>query len=716
MKQKVISMFLALLFSPFCTGQEEERPGPVLPFEVPSQNLLKYNRYLGNPTFSVLGEMHNYVSFHHRNQWADYDDSPQVYLLSYSGKINDRTGFGLGVFQQRHGVIDNFGVLANYSRRIQLAYSTYLTFGLNMAYYRSGINRGNVFLPDEQDPALQYAENSSLLAIHPGINLSFGSFDAGVYAENMVNVNLATYKSYPEQGGGRVLSFHLMHTLKLDRMSGAFENGTMAMMLRGRNAEDSFYPGGSLIVDFPRLGWLQGGYDKLYGAAAGIGINLTSSLSLGYTVEQGLSEFMVNFGTSHEFGLSYVFKPPEPSYVPSKRKRTATVPVVRKPREQLPDTTAVAMAGPVADKEQPLPESGEEKAVAPPRIAADSLKTEIAVTPPAEPLPEEVRITEEEEQAEAPPLTEPEAVAAVTDTLVKEEQEPPVPVVPRHAPDIEDMLFTAAAKQENIRAQTASLLKVDDGYYIIANVFKNEANLKKYIGELKEKGWEADSFKNPENELNYVYVKRYDSWEEAINQRKKHARELKNNAVWVFRVRNADSLVAQLESTGPVAGILTDKTGRGRNEAVTAPENENTGRGNALNLPLAGGDITSSVRNTYIPVDIIESVPIFPGCEDLRNNEERKACLANGIDKVIQRRFRASVATGLGLSGIQGVYVEFKVGTDGEVDVMRIRAPHRRLEEEARRVIGHIPKMIPGRQGNTPVDVMYSKAIIIKLE
>ncbi|MBC9798317.1 energy transducer TonB, partial [Sinomicrobium sp. FJxs] len=74
------------------------------------------------------------------------------------------------------------------------------------------------------------------------------------------------------------------------------------------------------------------------------------------------------------------------------------------------------------------------------------------------------------------------------------------------------------------------------------------------------------------------------------------------------------------------------------------------------------------------------------------------------------------VATGLGLSGVQGIYVAFKVGADGEVSVIRIKAPHKKLEEEAKRVIGHIPKMRPGRQGNTPVDVMYSKAIIIKIE
>src|SRR5690606_25856075 len=76
-------------------------------------------------------------------------------------------------------------------------------------------------------------------------------------------------------------------------------------------------------------------------------------------------------------------------------------------------------------------------------------------------------------------------------------EEKSVSVVQEQAPDIDDLLFEAAAKQENIRTQTATLMDVEDGYYIIANVFKNEANLQKYIQTLKDKGWKAGHFKNP---------------------------------------------------------------------------------------------------------------------------------------------------------------------------------------------------------------------------
>ena len=64
--------------------------------------------------------------------------------------------------------------------------------------------------------------------------------------------------------------------------------------------EDDIVLGGSLILDLPKLGWVQAGYDSFYGAAAGIGFNLNRRLSLGYTMEKGLSGDFNNFGVTHE--------------------------------------------------------------------------------------------------------------------------------------------------------------------------------------------------------------------------------------------------------------------------------------------------------------------------------------------------------------------------------------------------------------------------------
>lgn len=73
--------------------------------------------------------------------------------------------------------------------------------------------------------------------------------------------------------------------------------------------EEEVTLGGSLILDLPKLGWVQGGYDSFYGAAAGVGFNLNRRISLGYTMEKGLSNNFDNFGVTHEISFAYSFTP-----------------------------------------------------------------------------------------------------------------------------------------------------------------------------------------------------------------------------------------------------------------------------------------------------------------------------------------------------------------------------------------------------------------------
>ena len=66
---------------------------------------------------------------------------------------------------------------------------------------------------------------------------------------------------------------------------------------------------GSLILDLPKLGWIQGGFDDYYGASVGLGFNLSKRISLGYTFERGVSGSTVNLGPTHEISFAYSFQP-----------------------------------------------------------------------------------------------------------------------------------------------------------------------------------------------------------------------------------------------------------------------------------------------------------------------------------------------------------------------------------------------------------------------
>lgn len=117
-----------------------------------------------------------------------------------------------------------------------------------------------------------------------------------------------------------------------------------------------------------------------------------------------------------------------------------------------------------------------------------------------------------------------------------------------------------------------------------------------------------------------------------------------------------------------------------------------------------------------VPFAVIENVPIFPGCENLSNNDQRKKCMSEKVQEFVQRKFNTDLGSQLGLSGINRVIVQFKIDKNGNITDVRSRAPHPRLEQEAARVINSLPKMQPGRQRGKPVGVMYSLPIVFQVQ
>ncbi len=116
-----------------------------------------------------------------------------------------------------------------------------------------------------------------------------------------------------------------------------------------------------------------------------------------------------------------------------------------------------------------------------------------------------------------------------------------------------------------------------------------------------------------------------------------------------------------------------------------------------------------------VPFAVIENVPIFPGCEK-GNNDAKRKCMSDKISKFVVKKFNTDLAGDLGLTGRQRINVVFKIDKSGNVVGIRSRAPHPRLEKEAARVIGLLPKMKPGKQRGKAVTVPYSLPIVFQVQ
>ena len=141
---------------------------------------------------------------------VEFENAPQTYLFSYSGRFRENIGAGLGLFQQNYGVLTTFGGVLNFAYNAVLDREQNLTFGMNLAFYKSGLNEGSI-ITNFPDPSLNDIPSNSVLAINPGINYGTAFFDFGVSINNLVSYNLKSnqmIKDNPEQS----IQAHIMYT------------------------------------------------------------------------------------------------------------------------------------------------------------------------------------------------------------------------------------------------------------------------------------------------------------------------------------------------------------------------------------------------------------------------------------------------------------------------------------------------------------------------
>ena len=124
-------------------------------------------------------------------------------------------------------------------------------------------------------------------------------------------------------------------------------------------------------------------------------------------------------------------------------------------------------------------------------------------------------------------------------------------------------------------------------------------------------------------------------------------------------------------------------------------------------LDVSDVEAAEDEEEIIVPFAVIENVPIFPGCENAKSNDERKACFQNMIQEHVRRQFNyPPAALELGITG--RVFVQFYINTKGKVESIRTRGPDKLLEKESHRIIASLPDMTPGMQRGQAVKVPYS--------
>ena len=533
-------------------------------------NQMFFNRYLINPTFSLVRENKSYLNILHRNQYATFEDNSQNYFLGFSNKINDHTALGIGLYSQWSGVIQEFGFNANYATSVKLGEKSKLTFGTNITYFNEGIDKNRVIVADN-DPQILEANKESKIAIQPGITLSVGRFDFGLYAEDLFKFNQTT-NEFLTQLNDKSVKASLQYTHSFGTNRGLFAKGRLMPLLQvGRNQDNTLAYLGSVLLDLPKYGWLQTTVDDTFGLSMGMGFNLNEKMSLGYLMEKDIKQVDANLGWNHELSLAYTFKNSESTgsgKVADTSQDEKVDRIIRNYEDQIlalmeeknndkksrkkklkenlnvevEDTKDLAYENRLILDELILRQDSLEKA----RNLQFEKRFETIVRILRNDLKQSIKASGESKlglQHTAVASTTKKPVVAKKPVVTKK------PVVEQKqlvAKNLNPKEHKDYVKLPIKVLNQSDIIGVKTGYYVIANVYKNKKYLKAFMGTLKEQGLDAKQFYNKENGLYYVYLADFNFKKDAENAFVSNLNGKYRDEKWIMQVDTHTATAANI--------------------------------------------------------------------------------------------------------------------------------------------------------------------------
>ncbi len=472
LKRLFIALFVLLAIT--VSGQNVE-----LPPDLRQHTLTNYNSSLLNPVFSLDRNNPQSIAFWSRWQWQTIDGDPTTIFLNYTRQLNSESAAGLGFFQHNTGVYLQSGGVLNYAYGLQLENDAMISFGLNLYAYqrkladeRFMMNPGLPPLPDTNDFIMQLA---------PGLQFTISQFSIGIAAENLFDYNFSASEkvSGPRE---KIYIGHASYDIPLE--SGGFLEDMLlrpVVYLKSIPGYDNQF-GVNAHFSSSKF-WVQGGYNSFYGPSGGLGGRFFKKFTLGALVEFGTGSDLDGLDPTFEIAAAFDIIPKE--------------------------------------KKEPTPEPEEEP-----------VEPEEEITEEAGPTEEELALqAEEERRAEEARLAREAFVRDSIDAARLAEAE-----AARKLAEEQREAEKAQPREGERYQESVSEDGLQPGFYLVANVFGTKRYYEGFMKTLADMGLEPKSFYRSVNKYNYVYLKRYDTMQEARRARDSQYNGRYKGETWIYRV------------------------------------------------------------------------------------------------------------------------------------------------------------------------------------
>lgn len=126
-------------------------------------------------------------------------------------------------------------------------------------------------------------------------------------------------------------------------------------------------------------------------------------------------------------------------------------------------------------------------------------------------------------------------------------------------------------------------------------------------------------------------------------------------------------------------------------------------------------ELDKDTDNSIIGFVSIEQPPEFLDTPKQLTIKEKKTYFSDRIQEIVKKNFK-SPQSFLDLHGKQRIFTQFTINETGEVENIKVRAPHPLFEAETKRVINLLPKFKPGNQRGKAISVVYNLPITFVIE
>jgi protein TonB len=105
-------------------------------------------------------------------------------------------------------------------------------------------------------------------------------------------------------------------------------------------------------------------------------------------------------------------------------------------------------------------------------------------------------------------------------------------------------------------------------------------------------------------------------------------------------------------------------------------------------------------------LSLVNDAPVYPGCEHLDNEFYIRKCLSESISDHFRLNFDSyMLKTTISETGVKFLAVFFMINKEGQISVTYVHAPDNKMEAEVLRVVDGLPKIVPGKIKDNPVNV-----------